>query len=534
MAEIVEYRVEKTLDELNLLVEFGLFTRDQAKEVITKRENFEYILRRRNRTKLDYLKYIRFEVNLLESIDKYRKTVIKNYYNKRKSDKLEDIENKIVFLQAKKLNDIVRSRSAHISSLFRKLTISFQFDKKLWLAYIEFAKSRHWNTRASTLYWRLLRVCNNDEDVWLAAASHETENNKTFDVARGLYLRALRHFPRSSKIWAEYFKMELRFMEVVDQRARILFKIANTPNEGDKADDGNIWDEQELELNEIDIEKEDANEEGYAEESDEQRPKVSPVDDNDSILSGHLPRVVYDNADKKLVKRIDFCNFLLRVFLHMMSDATETRGLISVRHYIHEDIKKKKEEEDSRIDSELVEALTNKDLAKELGKKLNIFEDNIKDEPAKRLKKSNLSKLDMLYDCYDSKGLEETRSLFKNLEKSIKSQSLSLYVGMIQVESWHLKEDSSSKQRERIRALYDKALSKFGTTKPKLWYEYLQFEQEQAKSLHDLERVNQLYSRALATLEPSRVNKVIEKYTLLQTRASGDDINYSDYSDLDD
>lgn len=527
MAEIVEYRVEKTLDELNLLVEFGIFTRDQAKDIITKRENFEYILRRRNKSKLDYLKYIRYEVNLLESIDKYRKTVIKDYHNHKKSNKLEEIESKIVFLQAKKLNDIVRSRSAHISYLFRKLTISFQFDKKLWLAYIDFGKSRHWNSRVSALYWRLLRVCNDDEEIWLAAAKYEIETNKAFDSARGLYIRALRHFPKSPKIWAEYFKMELKFMDVVDRRARILFKIASKPDGEDKASKEDIWADsemKELELNDEDKEDVDS--------VKDDKPQVEPIDESDAIISGHLPKVIYNNADKILNN--DFCSFVITILLNIMIQPLETTGLLSIKDFIYTDIRKKKNENDPRITDNLISNLDNLQGLKELASKLNIANHHKESSPTKRIKKANPSKLELLYECYESKGLDATRKLFNDLHKSVKNQTLSLYVGMIQVESWRLPKDKSTSQLNRIRELYDKALIKFGKVKPKLWYEYLQFENEHAKNLDDFEKINQLYLRAQATLEPSKVNRIIEKYTLIQNRATKGDVEYSDYSDLDD
>lgn len=380
MAEIVDYRVEKTLDELKLLVDFGIFDEQHAKEIVAKREQFEYLLRRRTKSKLEFTKYIKFEMNLLNSIEKYRKTVLRT----KPKDPSEELDHKILKLQAKKLSDIIRSRSAHISFLFRRLTTSFQFDKRLWLAYIDFAKQRKWNARVSALYWRLLRVVSDDEDIWVAAAMHEVQVNETIDTAKKIYLMGLRHHPKS---------------------IRILSKLAE------------ICDAESL---------------------------------------------------KKYREAI-------------ANEATETA-----------------------------------------------------DKRTKKSKAPQQSKMEILYECYDSKGLDETRKLFEDLEKSVKNQTLSLYVGMIQVESWQLAKDKSKDQLDRLRAIYNKALLKFGRTKAKLWYEYLQFEYQNAKTLDDFERINQLYTRAQATLDPSKVDRVIEKYNLMQVNPSKTDIEYSDYSDLED
>lgn len=398
MAEIVEYRVEKSLDEVELLVEFGIVTKDAAKQILAKREDFEYTLRRRTKSKLDYLKYIRFEINILEAIEKYKKQVIQDYEKHKKETGEEDIDRKILMLQAKKLNDIVRSRSAHISSLFRKLTTGFQFDKKLWLAYIDFAKSRKWNSRVTALYWRLLRVASGDVELWLAAAQHEIEINKAYNSARGLFVRALRHHPESKKVYAAYLKMETDLgTEDIESLKDLANKLVAEPE-----DDG-----QEVE-------------EEQSETSVTKKPKIK-------------------------------------------------------------------------------------------------------------------SRMDKIYECYDSRGLDEARKLFGELDKSLHERTLSLYVAMIQVETWQLAKDKSQEQLHRIRSVYDKAILRFGKTKPKLWYEYIQFEHEHARDLSDFERINQLYTKAQATLHPSKVERVIEKYTLLQTQnSSKTDIEYSDYSDLDD
>lgn len=197
MAEIVQYRIEKTLDEIKLLVDFGILSKDEAREITNKRENFEYALRKRTKTKLDFLKYIRFEMNLLESIEQYKTTILS------KSKNMDEVDRKIFQLQSKKLNEIIRSRAAHISVLYRELTTKFQFDKKLWKAYIDFAKQRKWNSRVSALYWRLLRVAGDDESLWMQAAAHEIETNEDKDTARKLYLLGLRHHPKSEKILSE-------------------------------------------------------------------------------------------------------------------------------------------------------------------------------------------------------------------------------------------------------------------------------------------------------------------------------------------
>lgn len=398
MAEVVEYRVDRTLGELKVLINFGIFDEEHAKEIIKKREIFEYNLRRRTRTKLDYLKYIRFEMNMLESIEKYKNSILK------KTEGMEnEIDRKIFQLQAKKLNDIVRVRASHISVLYRKLAVKYQFDSRIWIAYIDFAKQRKWHTRVSALYWRALRVAGNDESLWLEAAKHEIENRQDQNTAKKLFLMGLRHHPESLEILSR--------------------------------------------LEEI--------------------------------------------CDSEVVKSI----------------------------------KAKIEKERAEANGEAVVASTSAAMTNGNGVSTQNGSQS----------KSNQTKMEILYECFEANGIDETRRLYAGLEKSVKNQKLSLYVGMIQVEMWHLAKDKNNQQLERVRSIYERAISKYGKQKAKLWYEYLQFEHQHSKSLEDFERVNQIYQRAQATLIPSKVGRVIEKYTMLQvSTTSRTDIEYSDYSDLED
>lgn len=351
MAEIVEYRLEKFRDELNILVEFGLFDKQNVKDITAKRRCFEYALRKRTRSKLDILKYIKFEINFLESVDKYSKTVITNINKLSKvGDKDEELERKILLLQARKLKDVVRSRSAHISSLFRKLTTSFQFDENLWLSYIDFAKSRGWNSRVAALYWRLLRVASGNVETWIAAAEHEVESNNAYDVSRGLYLRALRHHPNSVAVWLSYFKMEMKSMGVLIRRAEVIFKTVAAL----KKDDGNkespaeaIWDEDPNPKNDDtaadDVSEASARESDGEEDEMEAIPIVKAMEDENDIINGRLPKLVYDNAIKAVG---DHAREYITGVLRFLVTLDVTKGLLSVRDHIRKDLRSRINDKD--------------------------------------------------------------------------------------------------------------------------------------------------------------------------------------------
>lgn len=56
MADTVRYLMEEMVPELEDLEERGYFTRSEIKQIVRKRTDFEYLLKRRAALKADYLR----------------------------------------------------------------------------------------------------------------------------------------------------------------------------------------------------------------------------------------------------------------------------------------------------------------------------------------------------------------------------------------------------------------------------------------------------------------------------------------------
>ena len=75
MADTVQYRLERMTDELDDLERRGLFTRAELSDVVRKRRDFEYRLRRHSPLRQDFLDYIAYELRL-DSLRNLRKRAI--------------------------------------------------------------------------------------------------------------------------------------------------------------------------------------------------------------------------------------------------------------------------------------------------------------------------------------------------------------------------------------------------------------------------------------------------------------------------
>ena len=69
MAELVQAGLEGMLNELEQMQRVQLLTEDEVREVVRRRQRFEYKLQKRRKKKEDILAYIQYECALLQLIE---------------------------------------------------------------------------------------------------------------------------------------------------------------------------------------------------------------------------------------------------------------------------------------------------------------------------------------------------------------------------------------------------------------------------------------------------------------------------------
>ena len=209
MAEIVEFRIERSITELEQLERYGLLTNDEIKAVIKKRKAFEYKLQRNTRIKEDYLKYIAYEESLLKLLGVRRDKMGLH-------SKTVEIENLIV---------------QHIQTLYRTIVFKNQLDVQLWLSFIDFNTRHKSLAKISSLYSRMLSVLNNKDWLWVRAAKFEFEVHRAPQTARSLLQRGIRFNPESRLLWHQYFKMELMYCQKIRKRREVLALSGTTSDD---------------------------------------------------------------------------------------------------------------------------------------------------------------------------------------------------------------------------------------------------------------------------------------------------------------
>lgn len=191
MADSVQVTMEKMIPELEALQARGLLSRDEVRQVVARRRDFEYALRRIPLRAIDALRYIEYELNL-------------DALRLRRKERLG-------VLKPCPVSDNAGTRRVH--AIFDRVLFKHRGSLELWLQYIAFCKSEGSSRILSRVFSRALQVLPRSAEIWIEAAGYEFTHNLSVDSARVLLQRAIRITPNCERLWHEYFRLELLYIQ---------------------------------------------------------------------------------------------------------------------------------------------------------------------------------------------------------------------------------------------------------------------------------------------------------------------------------
>ncbi|VVC96344.1 unnamed protein product, partial [Leptidea sinapis] len=188
MAELVNQRIEATINELEQMRRTELYDDEELREIARKRKEFEYRIQRRLKEKDDYVQYIAYELALLEDIT-YRRKQIKMH------EKLKDIEYAI----AKRLNKV-----------FKQFIMRYQDDVEIYFEYIKFCKAVKFDFAAAAIIGQMLQIHGDKPKTWLLASLYETKVKNSIETSRSFLLKGIHRHPESEELYRNLFEVELK------------------------------------------------------------------------------------------------------------------------------------------------------------------------------------------------------------------------------------------------------------------------------------------------------------------------------------
>lgn len=188
MADRVQYNMEKMVSELESYRRFEIFTEEEIKEIIEVRRTHEYRLQRSSKQLVDYLRYIKYEMEL--------------------EQRKEDIK-KTKFIGSARH---VFATSHKIFSLFKAALSKFPKDKALFVQLVEYAMSKKLYDDLKLFFGEHCLRNVRDVDLWIFCAGKLLEMGDV-DSARVAMQKGIRANPSNTKIKLEYFRLEVLHME---------------------------------------------------------------------------------------------------------------------------------------------------------------------------------------------------------------------------------------------------------------------------------------------------------------------------------
>ncbi|KAL6880370.1 hypothetical protein ACP4OV_011935 [Aristida adscensionis] len=244
MADTVQYRLERMTDELDDLERRGLFTRREIAEVVRRRRDFEFRLRRHSPRRADFLDYAAYELRL-DALRALRKRAI----IRAAPDDHEDEEGgeKKKRKRAKKWKKSISDVAGvlRVLDIYRMATVRFKGDLDLWFRYLEFCRDKR-HGRMKQVLAQAIRYHPKVPGLWIYAAAWEFDQNLNVAAARALMQSGLRSCPESEDMWIEYLRMELTYLNKLKARKVALGEDVKTLQKN--SNDAGQWKEENKEL----------------------------------------------------------------------------------------------------------------------------------------------------------------------------------------------------------------------------------------------------------------------------------------------
>lgn len=190
----------------------------EIKAIVSRRRDSEYLLKRREARKADFLRYAETETKL-ERLRKLRWNRIVRETNPKKKGGIGDghVINNVHFI-------------------FRRAVKKWRGDLELVMQHIQFCKETESNQMLGVVYADALKIHPRNLSLWIDAASHEYFGgvlNGSIKSARILFQRALRINGKAIDLWVQYAALEWHYATKLRGR-RDLLQIGFVSNDAEE------------------------------------------------------------------------------------------------------------------------------------------------------------------------------------------------------------------------------------------------------------------------------------------------------------
>ncbi|XP_034110178.1 U3 small nucleolar RNA-associated protein 6 homolog [Drosophila albomicans] len=194
MGEFIAEMQERLLPEYEQMKNFQIFTPEQIRECVRKRERLLLNVTKSQISIADYLDFIVYETQMHATITEKEK------------------------VSGMKLRGLKTSIATRIIRMYREMLVKFAHEKRLWNNFIKFSKKSA-PQEVAGIYEKMLSYHGGDPETWTSAALWLYEYSRlNVTRAESLLLRGLQRHPSSELINKVFFDILLKEAQQADSK----------------------------------------------------------------------------------------------------------------------------------------------------------------------------------------------------------------------------------------------------------------------------------------------------------------------------
>jgi U3 small nucleolar RNA-associated protein 6 len=151
--------------------------------IVKQRRNFEYRLKRRIVKKIDFIRYIEYEMNLEALRQKRVRRMMKH---RRHADSTVTTTTSTTTRKELPMKHSDHAIIRRIHFIFDRAVNKFKGDLDLWQRYVEFAKSTGAKKALGRIYSKCTQLLPREPRFWIDASFWEFEHQNNIYSARGM------------------------------------------------------------------------------------------------------------------------------------------------------------------------------------------------------------------------------------------------------------------------------------------------------------------------------------------------------------
>ncbi|CAD8135269.1 unnamed protein product [Paramecium pentaurelia] len=191
MADKIRYTLEKFIPDLLALQKKQVFSKDEVKDILHKREEFEYMLQRRTHNLSNYMQLLDYEYGL----ERLRRQRNKERQIKKVTTRDYAIVKRIIYIWDRIMN-------------------KYRYNIDLWKQYLSFCYIIESKKHFFKVITKALNFNPFNTDLWLAGALFELEKAHNPIKARKIFYQALRINNKNVDLWGSYLDFELNQLKI--------------------------------------------------------------------------------------------------------------------------------------------------------------------------------------------------------------------------------------------------------------------------------------------------------------------------------